>query len=147
MILRFAFVAIAVLVSGCDKIPGTNAHLIKKAERSAANELIDPTSAMFRNESVHGKAVCGEINGKNRMGAYAGFTRYFYLEGVADALIDPQADPSDEASAEDLCTSVQSNEYSSASLIQSACQRAAEEKLKQALQDSFNSRWQTVCEK
>lgn len=34
--------------------------------------LIDPYSAQFEDVHVHGRIVCGEVNAKNRMGAYTG---------------------------------------------------------------------------
>lgn len=47
----------------------------------AASALRDPSSAQFRNvekidQPEGGVAVCGEINGKNAYGGYAGFTRF-----------------------------------------------------------------------
>jgi hypothetical protein len=53
----------------------------QRAQELAAAQLIDPSSAQFRNvrtatAGALGTRVCGEINGKNRMGAYAGFTRF-----------------------------------------------------------------------
>lgn len=38
--------------------------------------MVDPTSALFRNEYFSGKFMCGEYNAKNRMGAYDGFERF-----------------------------------------------------------------------
>lgn len=50
---------------------------VKKVVRS---QLIDPSSAQFRNVAVMsrltGESVCGEVNGKNRMGGYTGFKRF-----------------------------------------------------------------------
>ncbi|MBV9527350.1 hypothetical protein [Sphingomonas sp.] len=146
MKLRILSVALLVCAGGCDRIPGTNAYLIRHAEKFAADQLIDPSSAMFRNESVHNLAVCGEINGKNRMGAYAGFTRFLSLKDSDTALVDPQADPSDAASAEELCNSARSNDYSSPSLVQESCQRASEEQAKQSVQDTFNTMWKGSCQ-
>lgn len=52
-----------------------------QGKAAAAELLIDPSSAMFRKVRVvrdHGGAVvCGEINGKNRFGAYTGFQRFW----------------------------------------------------------------------
>jgi len=51
-----------------------------KAKDAAAALLIDPSSAQFRNVHTGDDdslgTVCGEINGKNRLGAYTGFTRF-----------------------------------------------------------------------
>jgi hypothetical protein len=140
-------VCLVAPLAACDRIPGTDAYQIREAEKSAADQLIDPTSAQFRNVVVQGITVCGEINGKNRMGAYAGFTRFMSTKGVSQAILDPEADPNDAASAADLCASARSNEYSSAYLTQSSCQRAEEEQAKQVLQQAFDSSWKAMCEK
>lgn len=65
---------------------------IKDAEQLAASELRDPSSAQFRNvekivQPDGGTGVCGEINGKNAYGGYAGFTR-FVVDG-SRVLIEP----------------------------------------------------------
>lgn len=47
------------------------------AEAAAAYHLLDPSSAQFREvEFRDEETVCGQINGKNRMGAYSGFTKF-----------------------------------------------------------------------
>lgn len=49
--------------------------------------LKDPDSALFRNQFVGRRALCGEVNARNGMGGYAGYTRFiaggagFALEG------------------------------------------------------------------
>lgn len=64
----------------CDEIPGT---LKAKAHQAVRNAMFDPDAAKFRNdrESDNGQNVCGEVNGKNRLGAYVGFSKYIYLGG------------------------------------------------------------------
>lgn len=94
-------VAATLVLGGCQWIPGTDAHLREKAQRLAAAELIDPSSAQFRRVEVSrrpgGDRVCGEINGKNRMGAYAGFTRFVTdLEG-GSAWLEPPEGPLDDS--------------------------------------------------
>jgi flagellar basal body-associated protein FliL len=55
-----------------------------KATEYIANLLNDPESAKFRNvRFVNSNGVCGEVNGKNGYGAYAGFTPFFYM-GMPD---------------------------------------------------------------
>ena len=50
--------------------------------------MLDPNSAQFRNVKGDiaplGGLVCGEINGKNSMGAYVGFKKFLYnsISGV-----------------------------------------------------------------
>lgn len=52
-----------------------------KAKELVANELRDPSSAQFRDVEVvkqkdGSSAVCGEVNGKNAYGGYAGFQSF-----------------------------------------------------------------------
>lgn len=142
------FISVVVL-GACDKVPGTDANKIREAQEAATKDLIDPFSAQFRNVRVARGGVCGEVNAKNRMGAYVGFTRFVAIEGTNGewlAQLDPQFDPTDLAQAEEFCSSVQSNPYSSGSLVQSACGRASEERLKKIGQELFNSSWTSSCE-
>lgn len=82
---RLVLGALVLWLAGCDST-------IKDAEGLAASQLRDPSSAQFRNvEKVvqpDGRTgVCGEINGKNAYGGYAGFTR-FVVHGTR-VLIEP----------------------------------------------------------
>ncbi|WP_298698177.1 hypothetical protein [uncultured Brevundimonas sp.] len=85
--MRTGFVlATALLVAGCQWIPGTEAHQIREAEGVVSRELRDPTSAQFRNvrvvDQVNGsRAFCGEVNGKNAYGGYVGFEPFVYGAG------------------------------------------------------------------
>lgn len=67
--------ALAAALSGCVDAD------IRKARKEVMARMHDEDSAKFRNERVlflrdGKKIVCGEVNGKNRLGAYAGFTPY-----------------------------------------------------------------------
>lgn len=68
--------------------------LIDRGKDMAAARLRDPDSAQFRSvrfSDRRGPTVCGEINGRNAFGAYAGFQRFVsggspgttFLEGDA----------------------------------------------------------------
>ena len=64
---------------GCEQVPGTEAFATRAAEARAAALLIDPASAQFTEVRTFGRQnerVCGMINGRNRMGAYAGASRF-----------------------------------------------------------------------
>lgn len=65
-----------VLLAGCDKLPWSN---VNKAHEAIRQNLVDPDSAEFRNESEgpHGD-VCGEVNSKNRMGGYVGYNKFLW---------------------------------------------------------------------
>ncbi|HCM9689223.1 hypothetical protein ABKT27_00300 [Enterobacter hormaechei] len=76
--------AIPLVLAGCK--PGEE-KAISLAKSEVAANLKDPASAQFRNVEVSkmtdaedGRVVavvCGEINGKNGFGAYAGFHPFF----------------------------------------------------------------------
>lgn len=78
--------AIPFILAGCK--PGEE-KAISLAQSEVAANLKDPASAQFRNVKVAKMedadddrviaVVCGEINGKNGFGAYAGF-HPFYVE-------------------------------------------------------------------
>ncbi|WP_088699701.1 hypothetical protein [Halomonas campaniensis] len=56
-----------------------------KAKKAVAERLRDPSSAQFRNVKGGEKRgmynVCGEVNGKNSYGAYAGYERFVASNG------------------------------------------------------------------
>ena len=76
--------AIPLVLAGCK--PGEEKAIYLAQSEVSAN-LLDPSSAQFRNVKVakmmdadEGRVfaiVCGEINGKNCFGAYAGFHPFF----------------------------------------------------------------------
>lgn len=49
------------------------AQLIERAKKAVLYKMIDADSSRFRNLSATGGEVCGEVNGKNKFGGYAGF--------------------------------------------------------------------------
>ncbi len=47
------------------------------ALQAVSDEMVDPWSARFRNVTKpRANVYCGEVNAKNRMGAYTGFSRF-----------------------------------------------------------------------
>lgn len=62
----------AMALAGCEYIPGTDAHMVAQAKAQVAAELKDPTSPLFTQIKVVEDGVCGQVNGKNSFGAYAG---------------------------------------------------------------------------
>jgi hypothetical protein len=68
---EFLILAIfASVLTGCDYLPTSE----NKAKKIVAGGLIDPESARFESISAGLKegGLCGFVNGKNRMGGYAG---------------------------------------------------------------------------
>lgn len=71
--------ALSLGAGSCDRIPGTEAYAIREAERRVSSQLIDPASAVFSDVVAYGaqhERVCGLVNGRNRMGGYAGPVRF-----------------------------------------------------------------------
>ena len=94
--MRIAVAAtIFCLVAGCQYVPGTDANVIEKAKAAAAASLRDPASAQFRSVRLKDNAVCGEMNGKNGCGAYAGFSR-FVVQPDAKVITEPSGSSEDE---------------------------------------------------
>lgn len=129
-------VAAALLTSGCDLVPGTAAYEEKRARGAAAQLLIDPGSAQFRNVASRETAICGEINGRNRMGAYVGFTRFWVDTSSWQAALDPQFDYARLVTARRLCASIGGT----------SCTNETELYLERAEQDRFDSAWEARCE-
>ncbi|MCP3048346.1 hypothetical protein K6X13_14785 [Xanthomonas euvesicatoria pv. allii] len=90
---EWAMYGLAVLVAAGVLLAFKGADLLKirEAKIAAADTLMDPDSAKFRNVHLQGVIVCGEVNGKNGYGAYAGYKRFYYLEPIA--VVDPGTSP------------------------------------------------------
>ena len=122
--------------AACDSVPGTDAHDEQKAKRSVSELLIDPITADFRNVVVMKGAVCGEVNAKNKMGAFVGFSRFVVPIDSFVAQVEQEFDFSDLIDAEAACRT---------STGFSACSRALE---LAALRDSaerFQRDWDRHC--
>jgi hypothetical protein len=137
---------VSCLCAACDRLPGTEAFTEEKAKRAVREQLLDPTTAQFRNVEERDGSICGEVNAKNKLGAYTGFTRFVVDTASYRPLLDPQFDVGDLVSARELCTEVSGNEYSSASTTMSTCNRVAELELEESRQQSFDGAWTQHCE-
>lgn len=62
------------------------------AKEAVSSILIDPYSAQFRDlyRSKDDDGVCGEVNAKNRMGAYTGYTAFFHDETTGAVLLEQE---------------------------------------------------------
>lgn len=95
-----AILVAAVLASTAAAGQSHNDYLVvSEAKEAVADTLPNPKGARFRRlflaEYGDSKVtLCGEINGKNRMGSYMGYRR-FLVEDTLDSLIDPEATPGD----------------------------------------------------
>lgn len=78
------------------------------AARQALNErMIDYPSARFRDVRANEGAVCGFVNGKNRLGAYAGWQRFVFVLLGSDPTLhiddDAQVDSADDIMLDAFC--------------------------------------------
>lgn len=135
-----------LLLGCCQFIPGTDWHKIREAKEAVAAVLIDPSSAQFRNVEIgHEGAVCGEVNGKNRMGAYVGFTRFVAMADIPPTL-DPQVTVTQEDFEREMADARRAlrNPYS-ASLARFNLERANEINEQVFAQTLFDIDWESQC--
>jgi hypothetical protein len=140
-----AMVAATFILVGCDRIPGTGAYKIKAAEKVVADQMFDPASAQFRQSQLHhakgaGDNVCGEVNAKNRMGAYVGFSRFVVTLKPPYSVVDPQSTVTDADVMADLKTC-----YGGPEKIESACDDAAQKRQEMETQHTFDDVWRSEC--
>lgn len=64
-----------------------NSAPVRAAKAAIEKDLRDPTSVQYRGVRASGSLhACGEVNAKNAMGGYVGFTR-FVSSGTEDARV------------------------------------------------------------
>lgn len=154
---RFGAVLLAMTsTAACGQIPGTDDYKIRLAQEAAAETLLDPTSALFRDVEVNerGNAVCGEVNGKNRMGAYVGFTR-FYATNVADrfvASLEPEFDSDYLNALEQSCRQIRqavgqsrAHGFDPGDVGSSVCREAEEYSRLLSQEAEWSDAWAELC--
>lgn len=81
-------------LSGCQYVPGTEAHMEHQARDAFTGKILDASSAQFRDLwSVDVGAehiICGQMNAKNAFGAYAGFKNFVVSTKDGFAVYDPE---------------------------------------------------------
>ena len=91
VLLGLAFIAVAAF--------GYRAYLISELRKPMLSELNDPGSAEFRSEvllspwAVSGSILCGEVNAKNRMGGYAGFSEFYVDTMGGEPIVEIGSEP------------------------------------------------------
>ena len=100
-----ALASIVVALGGCTS---AEEKLIATAQAAVAGELRDPTSPLFTNVSTDAMniQVCGEVNGKNGFGAYAGKQRFTYHTATG-----VEIEPSEDQPAGKFMACVFDNSY------------------------------------
>lgn len=92
--LPFPLLLYGALLAACSNEPNTAGF-----ESIARQQLKDPDSALFRDETFHGTAsdpismwsMCAELNAKNSLGGYVGFRRVV-VAGSGVMFTEPQAE-------------------------------------------------------
>jgi len=136
-------------ISACEKIPGTDAYerrtSIEGAEAAVAYSLIDPSSAQFRNITLHDDTACGEVNGKSRMGGYIGFVRFIANRDDAKwtAKLDPRFDAKEYNRTTREC--VKAASLHNRELAQLSCLKVIEMTPEKIPQLSFRYTWKNYC--
>ena len=93
---------------------------VEEVKRRVLDRLNDPGSAQFRDVKLHTKtgAGCGEVNAKNRMGGYVGFTLF-----VAFKDGDVRFEPTENLSSNDASARVEAlqKQLNFLTLLQTNC--------------------------
>ena len=144
-LILVAILAVAVCsILAVPFIPGTSFYSKRLAKITVADMLSDPSSAQFKdvvtgNDNIsRNNLVCGEVNGRNGFGAYAGYRRFAFEVAAKSAFIDPGVTYSDEdAQREDKSCGVDA--------YTSRCTRAREIDDAIVKQAAFNGGWDAAC--
>jgi hypothetical protein len=83
-----AFVAVA----GCDYVPGTPQA---RARSALSGYLYDPAAAKISVLHASPSALCGTVNGKNRLGGYVGAQPFLLTDGDRPVVFDGTPSVSD----------------------------------------------------
>lgn len=61
-----------------------DSYRVMNAESAVRQSMKDPAAAKFKmSKLMPNGAVCGQVNGKNSLGAYTGYERFIYYSGIA----------------------------------------------------------------
>lgn len=90
-----AVVCAALALTGLSYVATADMRLEYAAKKSVAKMMLDPDAAQFRSLRVlaDGYSVCGQVNGKNRFGAYVGYQWFIvrsYANGTQTVDIDDE---------------------------------------------------------
>jgi hypothetical protein len=68
-----------------DRIQGQQSSAQTSLTEKLKASMFDPDAAIVRNErlSGDGRSLCGEVNGKDKLGAYTGFKKFVVYNGLA----------------------------------------------------------------
>lgn len=86
--MRGILLLAALALAGCDNQAD---KAIVSAQELLRSTLLDPDSAQFREATFNPatKTVCGQVNSKNRLGGYVGFTPFYVVNEAVRIEPDP----------------------------------------------------------
>jgi len=89
--MRHITMGLAIVLAGCQWVPGTSAQKIEEAKRLVRGELVDGASAQFEDVVISKgptppEKVCGWVNAKNRLGGYVGAQQFLVADGAVRQL-------------------------------------------------------------
>ncbi|MZR14654.1 hypothetical protein GQE99_16665 [Maritimibacter sp. DP07] len=100
---KFVTLVLCLALSACaaGETRPVNAKAVNASSKPAEiairehSTLFDPNSAQFRKQKVYvtsegDRVYCGELNSKNRMGGYVGFTPYYVRLNARGQLISTE---------------------------------------------------------
>lgn len=97
--MLYALGMMGISLSACQYVPGTDAAHEREARAALDRTLNDAPAARFKDIRVvdgpkagQPKLLCGLVNAKNRLGAYAGWHRFLIERGTDFAVISVDAD-------------------------------------------------------
>ncbi|ARS26919.1 hypothetical protein KC8_06405 [Sphingomonas sp. KC8] len=129
----FLFGAI-IVVSACHSAQ-------KAAEHVVSQDLPDPGSARFRNFHINNEGVvCGEVNGKDRKGAYSGFRKFVYYSHTGNHHLEPEDISAQFEDAMSVCRA----SYGTGVVVD-ACQEAEKLAPAQRILTEFRDRYTIDC--
>ena len=62
-----------------------------EATRALSSEFVDPDSLKVRDVRFGNEAICGEVNARNQMGGYVGYSRFIVKRDINETRIDDGA--------------------------------------------------------
>lgn len=83
---RNSVIAAAFLISACSPV---GLLAVSNAQSAIKDMLNDPASAQWKDITVVGPCVRGQVNAKNGFGGYTPFAPFFYNTDTKEAGVDP----------------------------------------------------------
>lgn len=90
-LLSVVTVGAAILAGSCGapSVPSSQQAFLDRVKTELQNEMFDYPSARFQNVrlATQGDIICGEVNGKNQLGAYTGWSPFVFSDDGTGGLV------------------------------------------------------------